>query len=117
MRPVIDLANVSAGILLVAPRDGLLDALRRRIENEGYEVLVATDLQLGRSRLKNFDCDLAIVELDPSPPLGFELLRRLCATRTSALVLTLLESTKVQDRIRCLNLGADDCMSKPFVIG
>jgi two-component system OmpR family response regulator len=48
---------------------------------------------------------------------GFEVLRRLRSRHTETLVLILSAEDEIDARIRGLDLGADDYLTKPFVLG
>jgi len=112
-----DIAPVSARILLVASRSGPLNALKKQIEAEGFNVSTATHSQQGRRIPGKLDYDLIILHLDRLTSAGFELLSRIRDQKTSSRVLVVVASRKAQDRIRCLNLGADDCIAKPLAVG
>lgn len=60
-----------------------------------------------------FDFDLAIIDSAPPKLDGLEALRSLRATGRSLPVLLLIEGRHAEDRVRALDLGADDCLSKP----
>ena len=47
---------------------------------------------------------------------GLELLRRIRTMRPNLAVLATTNSLLAEDRIRALDAGADDCLSKPFVL-
>ncbi len=101
-------------ILLVeddeAIRLGLEDALR----GEGYRVLSAADgtegLRLGLAE----DPDLIVLDLMLPGMDGFEILTRLRADRVATPVLLLTARGLEADRVKGLELGADDYMVKPF---
>ena len=103
-----------ARILIVEDEDKLRRALRRGLEEEGYEVVALENGIEGQVRVRTepFDClvlDLMLPGLD-----GIQLLRELRAAgcQTPALILTARGS--VEDRVQGLDAGADDYLPKPF---
>src|SRR5207237_5023442 len=57
--------------------------------------------------------DLVVLDVARPPPNGFEICRRIRATsRVPILILTVCDSTL--DKVRALDLGADDYLTKPF---
>lgn len=91
-------------------RGGLEDALR----SEGYEVLSAGDGLTGLHLGLREDPDLIVLDLMlPGLP-GFEVLRRLRADSLSTPVLILTARGLEADRVKGLDLGADDYVVKPF---
>ena len=55
-----------------------------------------------------------LIVLDVSTHRGMDLLGSLRQSHHRTAVLALTQGTAVEDRVRCLDLGADDCMVKPF---
>jgi DNA-binding response OmpR family regulator len=91
-------------------RRGLRDALR----SEGYEVLEAADGDAGLALGLTADPDLVVLDLMLPRLDGFEVLKRLRADGVETPVLVLTARSLPQDRVRGLDLGADDYVSKPF---
>lgn len=90
--------------------------LRKGLEEEGYNVDLAIDGLEAEAALGRQAYDLVILDwLLPGKP-GIDVcrdLRRRDAT-TPVLMLTALDA--VEDRIEGLNTGADDYLTKPFVV-
>src|ERR1700751_378244 len=58
--------------------------------------------------------DLVVLDIGLSDVDGFEVLRRLHARHSSTLVLVLTARDAVEDRVKGLDLGAEDYLTKPF---
>lgn len=101
--------------LLVAEDDPILaDALAHSLRAAGHVVDVvgdggAADAALASSSFDTVVLDLGLPRLD-----GLEVLRRLRARRSTVPVLILTAHDSVEDRVRGLDLGADDYLAKPF---
>jgi two-component system, OmpR family, alkaline phosphatase synthesis response regulator PhoP len=91
-------------------REGLSDALT----GEGFEVLPAADGLSGLHLGLKEDPDLIILDLMLPGLDGFEVLKRLRADGLETPVLILTARGLEQDRVRGLDLGADDYIVKPF---
>ncbi|MFO1468232.1 MAG: response regulator transcription factor [Steroidobacteraceae bacterium] len=104
-------------ILLVEDNELLADGLLRSLTMPGYAVDRLAHGERADSYLKSETYDLVVLDVGLPGIDGFEVLRRLRArgTRTPVLVLTARDA--VEDRIRGLDLGADDYLTKPFVLG
>jgi len=103
--------------ILVVEDDSLLaDGLTQVLKRSGHAVdQVRTGLQADNSlRLTSYE----LVVLDVGLPGidGFEILRRLRSRRSKANVLVLTARDGVEDRVRGLDLGADDYLTKPFSV-
>ena len=101
--------------ILLAEDDAMLaDAVSRALSQAGHAVDAARDGAAADAALAANPYDLAI--LDVGLPLfdGFEVLRRLRARRLRVPVLILSVRDSVEDRVKGLDLGADDYLTKPF---
>jgi two-component system response regulator TctD len=88
--------------------------LGKALRLRGLDVEFATDGEAADRMLREQDWDLVILDL--SLPLldGTDVLRRLRARGSVMPVLILTARGEVPDRVRGLNLGADDYLTKPF---
>jgi two-component system, OmpR family, response regulator len=100
-------------VLVVEDEPDLLDSLTQALREEGYAVDNAAD---GEDALyKAEGCDYDGILLDVMLPVmdGWEMLRRLRKTKKTP-VLMLTARDAVRERVRGLDIGADDYMVKPF---
>ena len=86
------------------------------LQQEGYLVAVARSGEEGLEYTTTQAPDLVVLDVRLPGIDGFEVLRRLRAARFSAPVLILTARDEIEDRVRGLNLGADDYMPKPFAM-
>src|SRR6184192_188778 len=101
--------------ILVAEDDPALGSfVRKGLEAEHYAVDVSADGEQARAMAGELDFDL--VELDLNLPRldGVAILRFLRTRKPSMPVLVLTGRNRVEDRVQCLDLGADDYLGKPF---
>lgn len=107
---------MKARILLVEDEEHLADGLRFNLEAEGYGVTLAADGEAALEALAGSarDVDLVILDLMLPKLSGFEVLRRTRAAGHFVPVLILTAKDDSQDRVRGLEEGADDYLSKPF---
>ena len=102
-------------ILLVDDDRGILRFLRANMRKEGWETLTAVD---GAEALKAFEeklPDLVILDIMMPKIDGFEVLRRL-REWSQIPIIALSARGEATDKVKCLNLGADDYITKPFGI-
>jgi two-component system phosphate regulon response regulator PhoB len=107
---------MSAHILIVEDEAALVELLRYNLEKEGYRVSVAVDGEEGLTAVEEAKPDLII--LDWMLPLvsGLEVcrqIRRKGATRSTPIIMLTARSEET-DRVRGLEIGADDYITKPF---
>jgi DNA-binding response OmpR family regulator len=101
-------------ILLVEDDQVLGDAMLRSLQLADYAVDWATNGRDADLVLGDQVYDLALLDLGLPGMDGFEVLRRLRARRTNLPVLIVTARDALEDRIKGLDLGADDYILKPF---
>jgi DNA-binding response OmpR family regulator len=101
-------------ILVVEDQRKLARLLHRGLREESYAVDVAADGEEGAFRAMSDVYDLILLDVMLPRKDGFQVLRELRAAGVSSRVLLLTARDAVADRVRGLDLGADDYLVKPF---
>lgn len=101
-------------ILIVDEDRALAGFIRRGLESESYSAEVVHDLESAKMALERFAYDLILLDLHMEESGGTQLLRWMRAADFDSPVLVLTGRNRVEDRVSCLDLGADDCLIKPF---
>jgi two-component system KDP operon response regulator KdpE len=103
----------SISVLVVDDEPKLIDVVRMNLEVEGYRVLEASN---GVEALERLQADLPdLVLLDVMMPEldGFETLKRIRVVSQVPVIMLTVRSEET-DRIRGLEIGADDYLAKPY---
>lgn len=100
-------------ILLIEDDALLADGLARALRHSGYLVDTAADGRAADQLLSSDGYDLAVLDLGLPGLDGSEVLQRLRARRQQTPVLVLSARLAVEERVRLLDLGADDYVVKP----
>ncbi|MCM5570277.1 response regulator transcription factor [Burkholderiaceae bacterium FT117] len=103
-------------ILLAEDDQVLADALSRSLRNGGYAVDHVSSGSEADTALSAQEYDLLILDLGLPRLPGIEVLKRLRARDSRLPVLILTAADSVEQRVRGLDLGADDFMAKPFAL-
>jgi len=101
-------------ILLVEDDPTIVDGLKEALTHEGYDIDAATDGETALEKIGSSSSDLVILDLGLPRLDGLEVLRRLRSRGVKAPVLVLSARSMELDKVRALDLGADDYMTKPF---
>jgi two-component system OmpR family response regulator/two-component system response regulator TctD len=103
--------------ILLAEDDAIIaDGLIRALRKAGYAVdHVANGQDADTALLPNM-FDLLILDLGLPKLAGIEVLRRLRARKCTVPVLILTAQDGIEDRVRGLDAGADDYLTKPFAL-
>jgi DNA-binding response OmpR family regulator len=101
--------------LLIAEDDKALGMfLSRGLEADGHRVRVALDGAAAVEAFRREMPDLTILDLNMPIKDGEQVLAEVRAMDSDLPVLVLTARQEVDTRVRCLDLGADDLMIKPF---
>jgi DNA-binding response OmpR family regulator len=95
-----------------AIRQGLVDA----VSFSGYTALEAGDADRGMDMAVKMDYDLLLLDIVLPHGDGFEILKKVRQTRPTLPVIVLTARGGEADRVKGLNLGADDYVVKPFSV-
>src|ERR1022692_86479 len=101
-------------ILIAEDDEALARFVRQGLEGEHYSVDVFPDGEQARTAATGFEYDVVILDLNLPKLDGVSVLRHLRSKKPSLPVLVLTQRTRVEDRVQCLDTGADDYLAKPF---
>ncbi len=101
-------------LLLVEDDAGLRDALRDRLRAAGWSVDEAADGDEGLRWARNAPYDAIVLDINLPGRDGFSVLTAAREAGCAAPVLLLTARDALDDRVRGLDLGADDYLVKPF---
>jgi two-component system OmpR family response regulator len=101
-------------ILLVEDDEMLADALSRALVQSAHAVDAAATGEQADTALATQAYDLVILDIGLPDLSGLDVLRRLRNRRSNVPVLLLTAQDTLADRVRGLDLGADDYLSQPF---
>lgn len=101
-------------VLLVEDDMELQGQLQRQLLRMGYQVSAATDGQEALYFASEYDIEIAIVDLGLPRMDGIELIQHLRERAYGFPVLILTARTGWKDKVKGLDAGADDYLTKPF---
>jgi DNA-binding response OmpR family regulator len=101
-------------VLLVEDHKPLARALRQGLEEEGFAIDVAHDGEEGDYKARSAEYDAVILDLMLPKIDGLTLLQNWRRDGLKTHVLVLTARGAIEDKVRGLDLGADDYLTKPF---
>ena len=101
-------------VLVVEDEDGIAAFLDKGLRAEGYAVQRASTGAEALDDSATGDVDIVVLDLGLPDIDGLHVLRRWRDQGMAAPVIVLTARDELDDRVRGLNLGADDYLSKPF---
>jgi DNA-binding response OmpR family regulator len=101
-------------VLLVEDNRTLSRSLRQGLEEEGYAVDVAYDGEEGRFKAEATNYDAIVLDLMLPKEDGLSLIRHWRGKGLTTHILVLTARGTLDDKVKGLDLGADDYLTKPF---
>jgi two-component system KDP operon response regulator KdpE len=113
-----DIAMVKrkASILIIDDEVEIVRALQRSLNAHDYQVHVACNGEEALEALEKYHPDLLLLDLGLPGISGLEVCKRIRAESELPPIIVISVRNKERDKVRALDLGADDFISKPFGI-
>jgi DNA-binding response OmpR family regulator len=99
-------------VLVVDDEQGIVDFVRLGLQYEGYEVQSAPDGKAALIAISDFKPDLVILDIAMPRMDGYEVCRAVQGADMGILILSARDG--LEDRLKGLDVGADDYLVKPF---
>ena len=113
MIAALPLADDAPHLLVVDDDRRIRDLLSRFLSTEGYRVTTADTAAEARAELKHLSFDLLVLDVMMPGENGFDFAKSL-RTESTVPILMLTARDAAESRIKGLEMGADDYLSKPF---
>jgi DNA-binding response OmpR family regulator len=105
---------MSQRILIVEDEERVAGFVKRGLEEEGYEVEVAGDGQVGLEAALSGTYDSILLDVQLPRRDGLSVLREMRGCGVTCPVMMLTVKGTVEDKVKALDGGADDYLPKPF---
>jgi DNA-binding response OmpR family regulator len=99
-------------VLVVDDEQGIVDFLQLGLQYEGYEVRSAADGPQALIAISEFKPDLVVLDINMPRMDGYEVCRTIQGADMGILILSARDG--LEDRLKGLDVGADDYLVKPF---
>ena len=101
-------------ILIVEDEPQMRENMRQTLEREQYMVETAANFTTANSKIGVYDYDCILLDISLPDGSGLTLLKQLKQQGKEDGVIIVSAKDSLDDRIKGLNLGADDYLAKPF---
>jgi DNA-binding response OmpR family regulator len=101
-------------ILLIEDEERLRDAIKLFLINEGFIVEIAIDAESAKQKAADYDYDCILVDITLPKGNGLDVIQQLKMTHSKAGIIIISAKNALDDKIKGLDLGADDYLVKPF---
>jgi DNA-binding response OmpR family regulator len=103
-------------ILVIEDEPEMKGLIKQFLEDENYVVEVASDFHSGLDKIVSYDYDCILLDIMLPDGNGLELLQELKNLDKADSVIIISAKDSLDDKIKGLDLGADDYLTKPFHI-
>ncbi len=104
-------------ILIVDDDISIAELISDALEDEGFETVICTDGNKAYDYIIANENDISLITLDiMMPGISGDDLCRFIRNRVSCPIIFISAKSKIQDAVKGFEVGADDYISKPFVV-
>tara|TARA_B110001452_G_scaffold57454_1_gene44576 strand:+ start:3317 stop:3994 length:678 start_codon:yes stop_codon:yes gene_type:complete len=103
-------------ILIVEDEKELVDDLNEFLDDQGYIIEVAPTTSVAREKIFVYQYDILILDLGLPDGSGLDVLKYVKKHKPQTGIIILTARDSLDDKISGLDLGADDYMTKPFLL-
>lgn len=100
-------------ILVVDDESRMVRFVKMNLDLEGYLTLEANNGLQALEKARDFNPDMVLLDVEMPGMDGFETLKRIREISEAAVIMLTVRADE-EDRVKGLDLGADDYMTKPF---
>ncbi len=101
-------------VLLIEDEKQLADSISAYLAKEGYACEVAANFTTGDEKIQVYDYDCILLDITLPGGNGLDILNSLKKRKPNAAVIIISAKNSLDDKIKGLDLGADDYLPKPF---
>ncbi len=101
-------------ILIIEDERSLQELMTKALKQEGYIVENAMDYRSAMDKLAGYDYDCVLLDINLPDGCGLDILEYLKKAGNRLNVIIISARDSIDDKVRGLELGADDYLAKPF---
>ena len=101
-------------ILIIEDEPALVSTLTKFLESEKYVIETAMDYLSGIEKIGIYDYDCILLDIMLPNGNGIDILKALKKTGKDSPVIILSAKDAIEDKVKGLDLGADDYLAKPY---
>ncbi|WP_300491464.1 response regulator transcription factor, partial [Flavobacterium sp.] len=101
-------------ILIIEDEKGLREVIQQSLEKEKFIVETAANFNDGLDKLGCYEYDCVVVDIMLPDGNGLDLISEIKALHKKEAIIIISAKDSVDDKVKGLDIGADDYLSKPF---
>jgi DNA-binding response OmpR family regulator len=101
-------------ILIIEDEKALQESIQKYLEYEGYICEAAGDFKTGKEKVSEFMYDCIVVDIGLPYGSGLDIVKELKNMESKAGIIIISAKNALEDKLKGLELGSDDYLTKPF---
>jgi len=101
-------------LLIVEDNQQLVDEISKYLKEHGFVVEISSTLQESKDRVEIYEYDLVILDLGLPDGDGLDLIPQIKAKNSETAIIILTAKDALDTKVKGLETGADDYLTKPF---
>ncbi len=101
-------------VFIIEDEVALIQDIKRYLEGENVLVETATDFQEAMNKIRDFEYDCVVVDINLPKGSGFDIIKELKTLKSNTGIIIISARDSLDDRLTGLNIGSDDYLVKPF---
>lgn len=101
-------------ILIIEDEPSLLESIQLYLEQQGFVCEAAADFLNGLDKVRHYEYDCVIVDINLPYGSGLDIVKELKEIESRSGIIIISAKNALEDKLRGLELGSDDYLTKPF---
>lgn len=101
-------------ILIIEDEPALQQSIYKYLQQQGYVCEAASDFLTGMEKVRSFNYDCVVVDIGLPYGNGLDIVKELKEIESKAGIIIVSAKNALEDKLKGLELGSDDYLTKPF---
>ena len=101
-------------VLIIEDEAGLQQSIKKYLEHQGFVCEVVGDFVTGMEKVYNYNYDCVVVDIGLPQGSGLDIVKQLKRLESKAGIIIISAKNALEDKLKGLELGSDDYLTKPF---
>lgn len=101
-------------ILIIEDEPALLQSIQTYLEHQGFVCEAVSDFLTGMDKIRQYQYDCVVVDINLPYGSGLDIVKELKEIESRAGIIIISAKNALEDKLKGLELGSDDYLTKPF---
>lgn len=101
-------------LLIIEDEQGLRESMQAYLEQQGFRCEAVVDFVAGLQKVQQYDYDCVVVDINLPYGSGLDIVKEIKDIEAKSGIIIISARTSLEDKLKGLELGSDDYLTKPF---